>query len=108
MSGDDHKSLNVLRYRLYEEGSHCGNHFSETSAANLLHSLFTSVWGKQEQLFLSKENRPKITDWNKVDNRGKRWSMAEAQQKDERLLSKRKGKICGNYLARGDRCFNCK
>lgn len=54
---------------------------------------------------------PKTAEWLKVDNKGQRWSLASAQARDERFNKSgdgRKGKICGNYLARGDRCFNCK
>jgi hypothetical protein len=104
-------NLDVLRYRLYKEGEHHEQHFTNSAAANLLHTLYVCLFGDEIDAFLLREDyRPRTADWQRVKKDGTLWSLADAQKKEFAKKSRpvRKGKICGNYLARGDRCFNCK
>ena len=104
--------LEVLKYRLYKEGSLHGQHFTDGSAAHLLQTLCACLWGDDVEYFLkTPASRPQSADWRRYKNRGIPWSLADAQKKEnagDKRVKVRKGKICGNYLARGDRCFNCK
>jgi hypothetical protein len=104
--------LDVLKYRLYKEGSLHGQHFTDGSAAHLLQTLYACLWGEDVDYFVKNPAiRPQSADWRRYKSRGTPWSLAEAQKKEavgDKKTRVRKGKICGNYLARGDRCFNCK
>lgn len=104
--------LDVLKYRLYREGSLHGQRFTDGSAAHLWQTLYACLWGDDIDYFLRNPAfRPHSADWRRYKNRGTPWSLPDAQKKESAGNQKtgvRKGKICGNYLARGDRCFNCK
>lgn len=118
----DQESLEILRYRLYEEGNYHGQQFTDQAASSLFQALYRCLMGPDSELFLQNTNaKPSVFEHKGSFSflHGNRpWSLAETQQKERQagiLLGAhqnghvgRKGKICGNYLARGDRCFNCK